>query len=197
MSTESLRDVARNAVRDEVQRQAWALFAAQGFEPTTIDQIAEAAGMSRRTFFRYFSGKDELIIEKLVESGERIADALAARPAEEPVWVALRAAFAEIVRAQEANPDQARPLRLMLRDEPGVRASAEEWRRRWTELLSPHVAERLPPRAVRRGPDTRAEAVAGSALACLDAAQLAWAEHPGARLGALLDEAMSAVAPLS
>jgi len=197
MSTESLREVARTAVRDEVQRHAWTLFAAQGFEATTIDQIAEAAGMSRRTFFRYFAGKDELIIEKLVESGERIAEALAARPDDEPAWVALRAAFGEIVRAQEANPDQARPLRLMLRDEPGVRASAEEWRRRWTELLAPHVARLLPPRTVRRGPDTRAEALAGSALACLDAAQLAWAEHPGSRLGPLLDEAMSAVAPLA
>ncbi|MEX0426746.1 TetR family transcriptional regulator [Nocardioides sp. DS6] len=201
MSAENLREVARIAVRDEVQRHAWALFAHQGFEATTIDQIAEAAGMSRRTFFRYFSGKDELIIEKLVEAGERIAAALAERPEGESAWVALRAAFDVVVLSQESRPEQARALRLMLRDEHGVRASAEEWRRRWTDLLAPQVARRLPPAGVRRDPDPdpdpRAVAVAGSALACLDAAQLAWAEHPGSRLAALLDEAMSAVARLA
>ena len=46
----SLRDHARGAVRDEVMRQAWLLFSEQGFEATTVDQIAAAAGMSRRTF---------------------------------------------------------------------------------------------------------------------------------------------------
>ncbi len=86
----TLRDHARGAVRDEVMRQAWPLFAEQGFEATTVDQIADAAGMSRRTFFRYFAGKDELVLERLVESGERIADALRGRPADEPVWPALR-----------------------------------------------------------------------------------------------------------
>lgn len=197
MSTETLRDLARHAVRNEVLRHAWDLFAQQGFEATTIDQVAEAAGMSRRTFFRYFSGKDELIVEKLVEAGEKIAAALAERPAEESAWVAVRAAFDVVVRGAEAYAEQSRALRLMLRDEPGVRGSVEEWRRRWAELLAPQVAGRLPAGASRRGPDVRAEALAGSAIACLDAAQLAWAEHPGTRLGTLLDEAMRAVAPLA
>lgn len=198
MSTETLRDLARHAVRDEVLRRAWELFARQGFDATTIDEVAQAAGMSRRTFFRYFSGKDELISEKLVEAGERIATALAERPAEEGAWAAVRAAFDVVVHAAEAYAEQSRTLRLMLRDEPGVRGSVEEWRRRWTELLAPQVARRLPPGpSAGRTPDVRAEAVAGSAIACLDAAQLAWAEHPGTPLGPLLDEAMSAIAPLT
>ena len=197
MSTESLRDLARRAVRDEVLRHAWNLFAEQGFDATTIDQVAEAAGMSRRTFFRYFAGKDELIVEKLDEAGAKIAGALAERPVEESAWAAVRAAFDVVVRSAEAYADQSRALRLMLRDEPGVRGSVEEWRRRWIELLAPGIASRLPARTAGHGPDVRAEALAGSAIACLDAAQLAWAEHPGRRLGALLDEAMGAVAPLS
>lgn len=189
----TLRDHARAAVRDEVARHAWRLFARQGFEATTIDQIAEASGMSRRTFFRYFTGKDELVLSRLIESGDRIGDALRARPADEPAWPALRAAFQHLVELQEEHADVARPLQLMLRDEPALRATQQERRALWTELLAPLVAERLSARRRRRGPDTRAVAVTGSALACFDAAQVAWAENPGVPLAALLDEAMESV----
>ncbi len=194
MATElTLRDHARGAVRDEVMRHAWMLFSEQGFEATTVDQIAAAAGMSRRTFFRYFTGKDELVLERLVEAGERIAAALRQRPATEQVWTSLREAFDEVVRQQEEYAERARRVQLMLRTEPAVRASVAEWRRRWQELLVPPVAERLPRRHGGRGPDLRADALVAAALSCLEVAQETWADHPGSRLSTLLDQAMAAV----
>ncbi|AWB91543.1 TetR family transcriptional regulator [Aeromicrobium chenweiae] len=189
----TLRDHARAAVRDEVSRQAWRLFARQGFEATTIDQIAEAAGMSRRTFFRYFTGKDELVLSRLVESGDQIAQALRDRPSDEAAWPALRAAFQHLVELQESHADVARPLQVMLRDEPALRATQQERRTTWLELLTPLVADRLPARRRRTGPDTRAAALTGSALACFEAAQVAWASHPDVPLASLLDEAMESV----
>lgn len=192
----TLRDHARTAVRAEVMRQAWLLFAEQGFEATTVDQVAAAAGMSRRTFFRYFTGKDELVLERLVEAGQRIADALRDRPPDEEAWPALRAAFDEVVLPQQEYAGPSRALQHMLRSEPGVRATVQERRRRWQDLLAPLVEERLPRRRSRRGPDTRAAAVAGSALACLEAAQDAWTDHTETDLGVLLDEAMGQVSPL-
>lgn len=192
----TLREHARGAVREEVLRVAWQLFASQGFEATTVDQIAEAAGMSRRTFFRYFSGKDELVLERLVESGDRIAEALRSRPTDEAAWTALRRAFDVIVLPQEAHPEKSRALQLMLREEHGVRASVVEHRRRWVDLLMPLVAERLPARGPGVGPDPRAAAVTASALACLETAQEIWAQHPGPGLGAVLDQGMSAVCAL-
>jgi len=191
----TLRDHARGAVRDEVMRHAWLLFSEQGFEATTVDQIAEAAGMSRRTFFRYFTGKDELVLERLVEAGEAIAAALVQRPDDEPVWTSLRAAFDEVVRQQEEYAVLARPLQIMLRTEPAVRGSMVERRRRWQELLAPAVAARLPRRHGGRTPDLRADAVVAAALSCLEVAQETWADHPGSRLSTLLDQAMSAVVP--
>ena len=193
----TLRDHARGAVRDEVMRQAWLLFSEQGFEATTVDQIAAAAGMSRRTFFRYFAGKDELVLARLVESGENVAEALRGRPADEPVWTALRRAFDGQLAEQEAHADRARPLLVMLHTEPAVRAPVVEWRRRWQELLEPAVAERLPPRRGGSVPDVRAAAIVAGALSCLETAQGAWAEHPGSRLPTLLDQAMAALAPAS
>lgn len=190
----TLRDHARGAVREEVLRQAWLLFSRQGFEATTVDQIAAAAGMSRRTFFRYFTGKDELVLARLVESSRSTAEALERRPVDEPVWTSLRRAFDEGVATQEAHADVARPLLVMLGTEPGVRASVVEWRRRWQELLEPVVAGRLPVRRAGSAPDVRAAALVASALSCLETAQAAWAAHPHSRLGTLLDQAMSAVA---
>jgi AcrR family transcriptional regulator len=184
----SLRDVARNAVRDAVVRTAWELFAERGFEATTVDQIAEAAGMSRRTFFRYFAGKDELILDKLLEVGDRVADALAARPPEEAAWPALRAALDVVVTAQEAAPEPSRRLGRLLRDEPGARGTMEERRRRWTETLGPLVAERLDDHSLTAG-----RAVAGAALACYDAATDAWIDAPDTRFATHLDTAMRAV----
>jgi AcrR family transcriptional regulator len=184
----SLREVARNAVRDEVVRAAWELFVEHGFEATTVEQIADAAGMSRRTFFRYFAGKDELILDKLLEVGERVAAALAARPKAEAAWPALRAALDVVVTAQDDHPEPSRRLGRLLRDEPGTRATMEERRRRWTEALGPLVAERLPDHCTTAG-----RAVAGAALACYDAATDAWVDAPQSRLAAHLDTAMAAV----
>lgn len=189
----ALREVARTAVRDEVLRHAWQLFAVQGFEATTVDQVAGAAGMSRRTFFRYFSGKDELIVAPMIDAGHRVAEALAARPAKERAWPALRAAFDTVVRIQDEKAEPSRTLQRLLRDEPGVRASLEERRRYWVSLLTPLVEPRLP-----SGPNLqlRAEAVASAAIACLDMTQEVWSDSGHQTLSALLDRAMGAVAPL-
>ncbi|GAB7006033.1 TetR family transcriptional regulator [Nocardioides sp. AN3] len=189
----TLRDHAREAVRAEVQRQAWLLFAEHGFEATTVDRIAAASGMSRRTFFRYFASKDDLVLSRMVESGTELVSHLAARPAEESPWAALRGAFQVIVERQVANAERSRRLQLLLRDEPAVRATVEEWRRRWTALIAPVIAPRM---ADHDQADLCAEAVARSALECLEAAQERWAELEDADLGRLVDAAMGAVAPL-
>lgn len=213
----TLRDVARSAVREEVLRQAWLLFAERGFEATTVDQIAAAAGMSRRTFFRYFGGKDELVLVRLADAGERIAAALAARPSDESAWVALRRAFDEVVTPQDEKAAQSRALLRMLRDEPDLRGTVTERRRLWQDLLAPIVAQRRAgagrPDAARGAdaaggagasgratgsgePELGAAALSACALTCLEAAQERWADDDRATLADLLDGAMAAVSPL-
>lgn len=187
-SSTSFRDVARNAVRDEVVRAAWELFVVHGFEATTVEQIADAAGMSRRTFFRYFAGKDELIVDKLLEVGGRVAAALAARPPREKAWPALRRAFDVVAAAQDASPEPSRRLARLLRDEPGTRGAMEVRRRRWTEALGPLVAGRLPDHSALAG-----RALAGAAIACYDAATDSWLDTPGSMFADHLDAAMHAV----
>jgi AcrR family transcriptional regulator len=193
-----LRERTRRAVRAELMAEAWRLFAAQGFEATTVEQIAVAAGMSKRSFFRYFASKEDLVLGNLEDVGREVAAALSERPADESAWQALRRAFDGLVADIEADPGRFRPLLTMLRGEPGLHASHVEKRQRWQTMLVPLLATRVParPGGSADRPDPRPAALAGAALTCLDAAQTAWLDDPAADLAALLDEAMTAVSGL-
>src|SRR5215467_11285087 len=59
---------------------AISLFDRQGFEKTTVDEIAEAAGISRRSFFRYFASKDDLLADTIVDYGRSLVNAVVACP---------------------------------------------------------------------------------------------------------------------
>ncbi|WP_432054334.1 TetR family transcriptional regulator [Streptomyces sp. bgisy022] len=87
-----LRELKKRRTRDALVRASLELFASQGFEGTTVDDIADAVGVSQRTFFRYFAGKEDAAfhVQRLAEA--RIVEAVRARPADEPPLEALRRA---------------------------------------------------------------------------------------------------------
>src|SRR6266568_401324 len=79
-----VRERTRRAVRGELAQLAADLFVEKGYDETTIDDLAAAAGMSKRTFFRYFASKEELVMGKYEFFGQQLAEDLAARPAANP-----------------------------------------------------------------------------------------------------------------
>nr|WP_202447066.1 TetR family transcriptional regulator [Streptomyces sp. SID5468] len=85
-----MRERKKQRTRDALVRAAMQLFTSQGFERTTVDEIAEAVEVSQRTFFRYFTNKEHaaLALDDLIE--ERFLAALRERPADEPPLEALR-----------------------------------------------------------------------------------------------------------
>ena len=76
----SLSEAKQEIVRDAITNAALDLFFAQGFDETTIEDIAHAAGVSRRTFFRYFSSKSDVIGQISVALGPFLSSAIAAAP---------------------------------------------------------------------------------------------------------------------
>src|SRR5882757_5963942 len=104
-ASSSLRDRTRQAMQAEVSAVAFRLFAEQGFENTTVDQIAAEAGLSRTTFFRYFGTKEDVVLGNLAELGRGISTALAARPAHERVWDSLRRAFDAVNQINTETPE--------------------------------------------------------------------------------------------
>ncbi|MBT2440285.1 TetR family transcriptional regulator [Streptomyces sp. ISL-36] len=90
MTVSGLRERKKQRTRDALLRVALELFTTQGYERTTVDEIADAVEVSQRTFFRYFSSKEEVAfaVQQMVE--ERFVQALTERPAEEGPLDAMR-----------------------------------------------------------------------------------------------------------
>jgi AcrR family transcriptional regulator len=186
-----LRERTRNAVRAQLGQAAVKLFVEQGFEATTVEQIAAATGLSRRSFHRYFAGKEDVLGQWFVEMGQTIATALTARPPQESPWFALRRAFDDLVDGLSARPESLVMTRMML-NTPALHASHLQKHAHWAALLADVLQQRL-------GESSRVAAVAlaGAALAALESAQQEWVSEDNRRpLGELVDEAMNAVAPL-
>jgi AcrR family transcriptional regulator len=184
------RAQARATVRARIAQAVFTIFAERGFDETTATEAAEAAGISRASFFRYFSSKEEAVFAVQEAMGEEIAAALADRPAGEDNWTALRRAFDVGVRNYEQNPAETLKRVRLARGTPALRAHELERQQQWRQMLSDVLAPRL---GLETG-DVRAEAVAGAAMAAFSAAVFSWAEAgETADLIGLIDESFGAV----
>ncbi len=189
----SLRERTRRAVRTEIVDAAMNLFLSQGFEATTIEEIAQAAGISRRSYFRYFASKDEAFAGALASIGQAIAKALAGRPADEPPWVALRRSFDPLIEQASTDPNAEALGRLML-ERPALQQGKEAV---WQTEISTALLSRLPAGGTDDA-SLRAHALAAVAITCLHSAQAQWLSADEHRdLDTLLDTTMNAVHPLT
>jgi AcrR family transcriptional regulator len=194
-TTVSVRDRARRAVQREIAAVGMRLFTEQGFEQTTADQIAAASGISRRSFFRYFPAKEDVLLGELIARGRLVAEELAARPADEEPWDALRAA---LLAAKNVLPPIEGELEVgrLLYTVPSLHAYHLEKQLAWRAFLQPDIARRL---REQRGADPdaaarQAAAIVAAGLSCLDTASEAWVFADGAvPIESLWDEAVAAV----
>ncbi|KKB75972.1 hypothetical protein VW35_19755 [Devosia soli] len=87
---EGLRERKRRETHERIIASAMQLFAADGYEGTTLDAIAAAAGISRRTFFHYFKSKDDILLSLQSGLGDSLVAALAEQPLDAPPFRAMR-----------------------------------------------------------------------------------------------------------
>src|SRR6266702_5249142 len=139
-----VRERTRRVVRGELTQLAVDLFVEKGYDETTIDDLAAAAGMSKRTFFRYFASKEELVMGKYEVLGEQLAEDLSARPADEPIWASLRQVFGRVVEysESEARGTASVAMEKIVRDHPALNASYLERVSRIQELVLDEVRTR-------------------------------------------------------
>lgn len=187
----SLRERTRRAVRGEIVDAAMTLFLERGFEATTVEEIAQAAGISRRSYFRYFTSKEEAFAEGLASIGATIAEALRERPTDEAPWLALRHSFDPLLEQAESDPQAMALGRLMLERPDLQQGKDASWQQGIADALAHRLASDTPE------PWLQSRALAGAAIACLHAAQTQWLSADEYRsLGVLLDTSMEAVHPL-
>jgi AcrR family transcriptional regulator len=188
-----LRELTRRAVRVEIAEKAMELFLEQGFEETTIEQIAAAVGTSGRNVFRYFASKEEMVLGEMLERGNAVAVALQARPSTEGPWEALRNAFDDCLTNNRNDGGKALARATMLATTPSLRAASLFQSDQWVDLLYPHMLPHVAGAAATR--ELRARAIVCAALACLNVAVDAWTASAGRkRLDVLLATAFTAVA---
>lgn len=156
--TLGLRERRRRQTMADIHDAAMTLFETQGITATTVDEIAAAAGVSPRTFFRYFPTKESAAY--LAESGlddvideavERLAAGAELVPTLDHIWQCRFGKIDEI----EQQPDQLRRGRQLLETEPILYALGVQN----DERLSERLAD-----AVRRAPDGDSEDLAPLAV---------------------------------
>jgi AcrR family transcriptional regulator len=179
----SLRERKQEVVRLALSAAAEELFLSRGFEGTTVEQIARAAGVSRRTFFRYYESKEDVAVERSERSGERLYAELAARPRREPPLLAVRNALRPAIQAAIADSGFIRWLIGVLREDSPVRRAVMEHRTRLEERIAALMSERLR----SRPNDLTPMLIAFVTRALHDTAINAWYDHETDDVDGLVD----------
>ncbi|GAA0918048.1 TetR family transcriptional regulator [Nonomuraea longicatena] len=189
----SLAQRKRRLVSDELTGSALQLLALKGFDAVTVDEIVAAAGVSRRTFFRYFASKEDVVVQFLAEMGAGMRAELAARPPAEPPSAALRHTVWACVNACAGDADRTlRVVRLIL-GTPALLARFLERQAHWRDELAAETALRLGRDPVT---DLYPQLAAGMALSAFNTVLARWSDSDGAEDPAdLIDRAFVVIAP--
>ena len=176
--------------RRELQRIALRLFDAHGFDNTTIEQIAAEAGVSERTFFRYFTTKASVLWAEFESEVVAIRCALADVPESVPMMDAIRTAVVAANHYRAEDVPEMRMRMALIATEPALSFGAAEHYAHWEQAVSDFAARRLGLPAESLYP----LAVGRTVLAACRAAYDRWSDRADNDLPAYLDAALSALA---
>jgi AcrR family transcriptional regulator len=179
-----LQQRKRDLVRDAIARAAWELFAAEGYEATSVAAIARAAGVSRRTFFRYFSSKEDVVVGTSDALAEDVLAAFARRPRSEPPLEAIREALRPVVASRLSDAREARAIVRQLRSSRTLRRAMLERHARMEERLAVLLARRM---GADRRRDPTPALLAFVTRALLDTAFNVWYDQRPRDVGAMVD----------
>lgn len=184
-----LRERKKAETRRSIQEHALRLFQERGYDATTVEEIAAAAGVSHMTFFRYFPTKHAVVEND--EYDPVIAELIRARPPHEDALTAVRRALTTALRAMPADELATILTRArFILGVPALRARQIESQRTTRELFAGAIAGRgdVPP--------YQREVLAAVALTTLTVAIDTWAAADGALdLPDLVDQGFAALGP--
>ncbi|MFI6252200.1 TetR family transcriptional regulator [Streptomyces sp. NPDC051016] len=187
------RDIARAAVRERLARVAVEFFRREGFDKVTASEVADAAGVSRSTFLRYFGTKEEAVLSAFEPNCGEAAAVLRARPLDEDAWTALRYAMSALIRPYYDSVADSLALARLIDESAALRARRLEMMSRWRDILAGVLAER----AGEPGEVTIGFLVlTAAAIDCVTIAVERWTALDGrVDLTVLLDEALATFTP--
>jgi len=188
--TGSARGRRPATTREEVARAALDLFNRQGYDDTTVDQIAAAVGVSRRTFFRYFDSKRDVVWGEFDAELVRLERQLGSAPADEPMMDVVRRAVVATNRFGAGELDELRIRMGLISSVPTLVAHSAVRYAEWRDVVARFVAGRIGGAADDLAPQTVARATLGAAIAAFTC----WARHDTDDLTGEVDRALQLLA---
>lgn len=187
----SLRERKKLRLRRGLQQVALRLFAVQGYEQTTVEQIVTEAESSLATFYRHFPAKEDVVLYD--EFDPIIEQAIAEQPADKTVTGTIRAAVTALAQAVEADREQSLTRLRLILVVPALMARQALDERKNYQLY----ARALAVRTGRPVEDYQLRLTTAALSAAITEAARYWAEHDGTpRLTTLMDQAVTALEPL-
>ena len=182
----------QEVVRDAIWDAAVDLFVEKGYDETTVEDIAQAAGISRRSFFRYFSSKSDLMAQGIVNYGDYLTEAIAACPPGCPLAEVFRRTVTQVAEMSAAKARTKKIMQVALT----YPAAKEAQISRMAELQ-----ERLAGAFARRcresgEADLMPGILAGLTLSFLGVTFRAWFEHGQQDISATVNEVFATLARL-
>ena len=174
------RQRKKTATRDRIRASALRLFRDQGYDATTVEQIAAAAGVSHMTFFRYFPTKEDVVLSDSYDP--MIATLLAETPATWPLTQRIRAVLVQGLRqVYDTDRDAILAQNKLIVSTPALRE------RLWAHQMA---TQQLILQALGHHPSFQTRVIVAACLAAATTAVLTWVENNGTpELPDLIDQA--------
>jgi len=177
--------------RAELERISLAMFSEQGFDVTSVDEIAAAAGIGRRTFFRYFKSKNDAVWGDFDTQLEAFADWFAHCPPDMPVVEAICAGVLAFNSFDGAATDSLRDRMRIILSSPALQAYSTLRYAAWRGVVARFAGERLGVEQDTLIPRTLVHLALAAALAAYEQ----WLADDDAELIPILQQALSVLRP--
>lgn len=165
-----LRERKKRERRDSIEEAALHLFDTEGFENTTVENIAAEADIAPRTFFSYFPTKEDVVLADYAGRLERILGELEKRPCSEAPWQAVKASFLLVAHDYESQREELIRRFTIIATNPSVYARSLQLQAGWEDAL----AESLTGRMNTGADDITPRLLAAAALACMRSTLRHW-----------------------
>ena len=179
-----------STTRENVALVALDLFNRQGYDETTVDQIAAAVGVSRRTFFRYYGSKRDVVWGEFDAELVRLHHELEGAPPDRPMMDVLRQAVMATNRFGAGELDELRIRIGLISTVPTLVAHSAVRYAEWCQVVAGFVARRSGRQPEDLGPQTAARAALGAAMAAFGC----WANGEDDDLPTVVDRAFRLLA---
>jgi mycofactocin system transcriptional regulator len=154
----------RSTTGDHITSVALELFASRGFDDVSVDDVARAAGIARRTLFRYYPSKNAIPWGDFDAHLDHMRELLQAVPADAPTTVALRSALLAFNSFDEAETARHRQRMRVILETDALQAHSMTMYAGWRTVIADFVAHRLGLKVTDLIPQTTAWSMLGVAL---------------------------------